>query len=142
MKRTPLFFWILLSIFFSFERPAFPDDSLPPFEVSEVCRRYTRGTATSELVKLLCLVGRLWNTDFKIIYGGNTYDANTAIKYGRSYLLKHYKNEAASRWIKLHVYRAGDQMIYLKYPSGKRRPVGEVLLEELRNLNQMVPSKV
>ena len=130
--------FLSVALFWPSSAWADPKNELPPFEYSEICRRTMKGTQ-SELAKLLCLMGRIWNTDFQIVFNGNTYDANSAVKFGRSYLFKNYKDsEKADRWIKKHVYRQGNGIIYLKYPSGKQRPIATVLLEELKILNQRI----
>lgn len=110
---------------------------LPPFRESEAYHRY-QGRSPSELSKLLYLMDRFRNTQFQVIYEGTTYDSNQAVDYARRYLASHYHQEKAERWIKDHAYRSGPggRVIYMKYPDGKKRPARDVLLDELKALEQ------
>lgn len=124
-------------LFMALEPGAYSEDGLPPLEKSPAYQRFTRGPR-SEMAKLLLLLDRFHNTDYAVIFNGTTYDANTAIQHGRSYLRKNYDDEKADAWLKVHAYYAGPdgKFIYVLYPSGKRRPMAEVLLEELAALNR------
>ena len=137
MKR---FFMLLLgiSLFLGSTVPsAYSDDALSPLEESPAYQRFVRGPRT-EMAKLLFILDRFHNTGYTVTFNGATYDANTAIRLGRNYLRKFYGGEKADEWLKIHAYHAGPdgKLIYIKYPSGKRRPMAEVFLEELGALNQ------
>ena len=90
-----------------------------------------------EMIKILCLIERFQNSKFSIIYEGTTYDADTAVQHARNYIFNNYKKETADRWLKLYAFRSFNkrETIYLKYPSGKKRRAGDVLLEELNSLS-------
>ena len=140
MRKFFILSVFILAVSSSFEMAgaaASANESLPPFETSQTCRRYTKGNKT-ELAKLICLIERFQNSEFQIVFDGNTYDANTAIGFGRNYIFRNYRNEQADRWIKIHATHAGGtgRVIYLKYPSGRRRPLEQVLAEELSQLTQ------
>lgn len=136
--RTAVFTLILTFVTFaSFGKEIAAQDSTLPLQRSEAYQRYVRGPRT-DLAKLLCLIGQFWNSDFKVIYGGSIYDANTAIQCARLYLFRNYGGGQTDSWIKYHVSRSSEgETIYLKYPGGERRPVADVLLEQLAFLNQI-----
>lgn len=139
VKFPGKFFWIVigtLSIVSIAGRPGAAEDIFPPLEKSEAFQRYLH-SPHSEIAKLLCLVGRFSNTGFKVIYDGDSYDINIAIQFARGYLVKNYRNEKAETWIKKYVFIRGSdgKLIGLKYPGGEKRPVVDVLLEELQKLN-------
>jgi hypothetical protein len=129
----------MLAVFSSLEGMANSGYALTPFRESEAFQRYLRGPR-SELAKLLFLINRFRDTEYKVIFNGNTYDANTAVKYARDFIYKRYRNEPAGRWVKIHAYRSdpGGKIIYLKDPEGAMRPVRDALLEELDALNHSV----
>lgn len=139
MRCVRLFALALLSLWVSGSAqkvPPLSEEGLPPIEESEALRRYLRRPKT-ELTRLLYLADRFLNTEFQVIYNGRPYDSNTAVKYARSYLFKNHKKEKAESWIKVHAHRAGNagEIIYVKYPSGAKRPAREFLLEELQSLD-------
>lgn len=137
LRRAVFIFILTLVAFSTFERKVLAKNAALPLQESEAYQRYVRGPR-SDLAKLLCLIGQFWNSDFKVIYNGNPYDANMAIQCARLYLLKNYKGEPAVPWIKQHVSKSYEgETIYLKLPAGERRPVADVLLEQLAFLNQI-----
>ena len=93
----------------------------------------------SELSKLLYLMDRFRNSEFKVVYNGTEYDSKFALKETKKYIAKNYKNTAAESWIKIHAYRAqgGGDLIYLKDPEGKVYLLRDVLLEELNQLSSI-----
>ena len=137
MKRC---FILLLEISLLLGSPmpsAHSDGALPPLEESPAYQRFLRGPRT-EMAKLLFILDRFHNTDYTVTFNGATYDANTAVRFGRDYLRKFYGGEKADEWLKIHAYHAGPdgRLIYIKSPSGEWRPMAEVFLEELEALNQ------
>lgn len=116
------------------------EEFLPPLKESTAYKRYLHRPRT-EMSKLLYLFDRFLNTDFKVVYDGTTYDSKTAIYYGRIYVAKNYHGEKAIHWLKIHAYRSQPRgkIIYLKYPNGKKRPLRDVLLEELGALEKIYP---
>jgi hypothetical protein len=122
----------------SFAEFAYSEDSvpsLPPLQESPAYQRFIRGPQT-ELAKLLCLLERFRGTELGVVFAGATYDANTAVQHGRTYLIKTYHDESADQWLKVHVKAGPDgRPIYVKSSDGKRRPAGDLLLEELAVLN-------
>lgn len=93
----------------------------------------------SELSKLLYLMDRFRNSEFKVVYNGTEYDSKFALKETKKYIAKNYKNTPAENWIKTHAYRAqgGGDLIYLKDPTGKAYLLRDVLLEELLRLTSI-----
>jgi hypothetical protein len=113
------------------------DPSFEPVEQSKAFRQYTLRGA-SEFSKILYLIDRFKNTKVEVVYDGYPYPALRAAQEARAYLAKNYRQgDPAERWIKLNAYRSGaGNIIYFKYPDGDRRPMRDVLLEELQILKQ------
>lgn len=141
--RVAAFLLLSLGLLGSAQKvPPLSEEGLPPIEESEAFRRYLRRPKT-ELARLLYLADRFLNTEFQVIYNGHPYDSNTAVKYARSYIFKNHKKEKAESWIKVHAHRAGNsgEIIYVKYPSGAKRPAREFLLEELQRLDEAMEER-
>ena len=133
MKKYLVAFFLLsgLASFFTFPASA---DSLSPELQSKAYERYLQ-RSPSELSKLIYLLERYKDTDIKVIYDGNEYDALEGANYAKRYLAQHYnKKENAEKWLKIHAYRStpAGNVIYFKFSDGQRRPMLDVLLEELR----------
>lgn len=88
-----------------------------------------------ELSKLLLVVENLRYSNFKVIFDGTQYEINSVLLFARNYLRKNYNGEKAETWVKTYLYRSPHrgEVIYLKFPDGTRRPLRDVLLEELRD---------
>ena len=125
-------------LIFSIAPTAFSSDFLPPFQETSAYRQYLKRPKT-ELSKILYLLDRFKDSSVKVVYDGQKYDAKYAAGEATKYIARNYKKkEQAESWIKIHAYRSqpdGD-IIYLKYPDGKYRPLRDVLLEELSLLTQ------
>ena len=89
-----------------------------------------------EMLKLFLVMDQFKNTKFKVIYEGHEYDINLALLKAKRFLNTHYKNEKADQWVQVNLYRSQSkgEIIYLKYPDGKLRPLRDVLIEELHLL--------
>lgn len=89
-----------------------------------------------ELAKLLLVTEQYRNSNLTVIFERSEYDINSAVDRARGFLLKTYRGEPAESWVKTYLARSGTRgdVIYLKSPDGSRRPLQDVLLEELRNL--------
>ena len=139
LKLKTLIFLILSFLIFPlFGRTETSSNSLPLMKESDAYKEYLK-RPQSELSKVLFLIDRFKNTEFKVIYGGDEYDSNFGVTMARQFLILNYKNETADRWVKTHTYLSEPegQIIYLKYPKGDRRPARDVLLEELRDLDNL-----
>ena len=88
----------------------------------------------SELTRVLSLFQGYREQDFKVIFNGNTYEAQVAIERARKFLFTHYHGEDIAHWISTYLYRTPDQgkIIYLAFPDGSKRALRDVLIEDLK----------
>jgi len=89
-----------------------------------------------ELAKLLFVVERYRDSNFKVIYDGTEYHVNSAVAQVRSYLQRNYHSERAEVWIKKYLFLSPThgEVIVLKSPEGRKRPLRDALLDDLRKL--------
>lgn len=89
-----------------------------------------------ELAKLLFVVERYRDSNFKVIYDGAEHDMNSTIPSARVYVQRNYNGERAETWIKKYLYHSPtrDQVIVLKSPEGRERSLRDALLDDLRKL--------
>lgn len=90
----------------------------------------------TELGKLVYLLNFYQDKEVKVIFDGQTYDTPVALQKARRLLRVYYKGEEARAWIQTHLYRSPRErkIIYLAFPDGSRRPLRDVLMEELEKL--------
>lgn len=110
---------------------------MPSLQQSEAYRQYAHRPRT-ELSKLVYLMDRFRSSDFVIFSDGMIYDADFALKFAKKYLSKNYNKERAEHWIKVHAYRTpgAGKIIDIQFSDGTRRPLRDVLLEELKVLER------
>ncbi len=77
-----------------------------------------------------------YKTGYKVLYDGHEYSVNLAFAKAKKFINDNYKNEALEPWIKTHLYRSKSrgEIIYLKYPNGRLRPLREAIVEVLHTL--------
>lgn len=111
---------------------------LPPIQESFAFKQYAF-RKPNELSKILYLLDRFKNADYRVLYNGMEYDAVTALKYARQYVSRNYRQENALAWIRSNAYRSNPEasIIYLKLPDLTTRELRDVLLEELRELEEL-----
>jgi len=92
----------------------------------------------TETAKLLYLMQRYQHKGFQIILDGNSYDSRVAFEKARRALIGYYQGEEAKVWIGKYLYRSPEKrkIIYLSFPNGVRRPLRDVLLEDLFRLQE------
>jgi len=128
--------WLLLTSWIALATPT------GGLENSDAFNRYIKRQPT-EISKLVYLIDRFRDMNAVIIYDGNEHKADEAADYARRYLRQYYDtNQTAVNFIKLHAVRSspGGEIIYIKFPDGKVRPLKDVLLEELKMLNDIYSS--
>ena len=120
------------------EPPPRAEQFLVPAKDSPAFKHYKQ-RSKNEISKLLYLLERFHNTEFKVIYDGTTYDANTAIDLSRAYITQNYHGEKALSWIRINANRSTPKgaVIYMTFPNGKKRPLRDVLIEELAALEKI-----
>ncbi len=113
-------------------------ESMPSIEKSEAFQRYSR-RPTTELSKLIFLIDRYKNSELKVMYDGHEYTAVESAGYAKTFLSKNYKKGAADYWVKNHCYRTepAGNIIYVKFSDGSKRPLKDILLEDLGRLQKL-----
>ncbi len=106
---------------------------------SEAFKQYQLRKSDTELSKLIYLMDRYRDAKFEIQYDGSWYGADEAMMEARKYLRQNYKNEPAEKFIKLHTYRpyGKEKIIFIRFPNDEIRILRDVLLEELKRLDQV-----
>jgi len=124
-------------IFSPLDEQMIAEEPLRSPKESQAYQRYHLRPKT-ELSRLLYLMDRFVGTPIQVIYNGNAYDADRAVKYARGYIARHYQNENVELWIQRNTYRSNPEgrIIYFRYPDGSRRPARDALLEELDKLDR------
>lgn len=94
-----------------------------------------------ELAKILLITEYYRDSNLRVIFDGNEYHIRSALTLARSYLQRNYHGEAAETWIKRHLSRSPGrgEVIALKFPDGRKRPLSDVLLDDLHRLPMSRP---
>lgn len=89
-----------------------------------------------EFAKLIFVTEHYRNSNLKVVLDGNVYEIKSALARALAYLQRNYRGEEAEAWINGHLYRSPlrGEVIYLRYPDGRERPLRDVLLDDLRHL--------
>ncbi|MBN1688443.1 MAG: metallophosphoesterase [Candidatus Omnitrophica bacterium] len=109
-----------------------------PLQESAAYHQYTL-RPESELSKLRFLMDRFKAMQVVIIYDRREFATDVSVKQARRYLQKHYNNENAIEWIRVHAYRAkhaGD-VILVQYPDGTTEGLRDAFLNELEELENL-----
>ena len=87
----------------------------------------------TEMGKLFQILNIYQSGDYKVIYNGDTYETGAAISHAKKFIAAHYHGEDTQAWVRNHLYRSPDKgsIIYLTFPDGSRRPIADVLIEDL-----------
>ena len=133
MKKNILLL-LIATILFSPSGFALGETALPAFQDTPAYKQY-QNRPKSEFSKILYLMDRFRKTPLMVIYDRVEYDSEVALKHAKAYVTKHYHKEDATEWIRENAYRSTQgAVIYVKYPDGDKRPLRDLLLEELQNL--------
>ena len=116
--------------------PLYP--GFPSLEESKAYQQYKLRPA-GERSKLLYLIDRFTDSDVKIVYDGEYFEALTAGRIARWFLSRNYKNESAEKWIMrwCNTSILENNLIWVRLPDGRFRLSREILLEELAALNSV-----
>ena len=92
----------------------------------------------NDFAKLIFLMNYYRNAAFTIVFDGADYTPQFAFPFAQVYLFTHYNNESAAKWIKQHCYRSpfNQNIIYLRFPSGRYDPARDVILRDLAQLEK------
>ncbi len=142
IEKATLFFLVLALL--SFLPQSFSADfGIQPIAESQAYQKFLN-RPKNEISKLSFLIDRFRDMGVIVIYEGHEFDAEKAAQFAKKYLKENYKpgDGSAESWIKLHCYRseASKEVIQMRFPDKKEKPVRDVLLEELTELNQITIS--
>ncbi len=92
----------------------------------------------SELSKIIYLIDRFGDTEVEILYDGHYYKARFVKQVARWFLFHRYKKESAEQWIQVWCHKSAfsGSLIWVKLPDKSMRLAREVLLEELKILDE------
>jgi len=111
---------------------------MQPLQESVAFKQY-QTRPKSELSKLLFLIERFGNTDFQILYDGHYYSTRFAKQVARFFLVSRYEKEKAEKWILKWCNKTvfGGNLIWVKFPDGSTKLARELLMEELKVLDDV-----
>lgn len=111
----------------------------PNFRETEAYRQFVK-KPQNDFAKIIFLMNYYRTAPFTIVFDGADYTPEFAFPFAQVYLFTHYKQEKAVPWIKKHCYRSviGQNVIYLRFPSGKYEPARDVILRDLAELNRVL----
>ncbi|MBI3317470.1 MAG: hypothetical protein HYZ85_05670 [Candidatus Omnitrophica bacterium] len=107
-------------------------------QTSDAYRQYVK-RPKNELSKLIYLMDFFKAQDIKVNYDGYDYDAEYAARIAKGYIAKNFTSgDKAEKWLKIHAYRSQPRgnVIYLKYSDGKLKSMREILIQELKKLEE------
>lgn len=117
-----------------------PYSGLQPLLESQAYKQY-RNRPVSELSKIIYLIDRFMNSDIEVLYDGHYFKAQFAGRVARWFLAAHYRKEKAEQWIMrwCNTTVPAGNLIWVKLPDGSFVLSREILLEELKKLNEHSP---
>ncbi len=143
MKKFFLFFGLLFvfqttSISLSFAQKT-ALDGFPPARESQAFQQF-KLRPVSESSKLLYLIDRFAGTKIEIVYNGRYFGAPFAANLARWFLARNYKNQKPKEWVMrwCNTSVPAGNLIWVKLPNGKFQLAREMLLRELKELEQIV----
>ncbi len=114
----------------------------PEFQEIRESKAYKlfRTRPTSEFSKLLYLIDRFSEEDIQIVYDGHYFTTRFVSRLARWFLSRKYHSETSSEWILrwCNTTVPKGNYIWVKFPDGRFRRAREILVEELRRLDQVV----
>ena len=137
-------FWIsgVLFIFFSLvfcgKVPSvLGADSLQPLAESQAYQDFLKKPENS-LSKAICLLNYFRTAPLIIQFDGIEYVPAFVYPFGLTYLMTNYHDEDPEQWVRKNCYRSlfTNKIIYFKFRNGTSRPVRDVILDKLHELNE------
>ena len=118
------------------------EDGLTPLKESTAYQQY-KMRPLSDHSELIFLIDRFADSDIEIVYDGHYYSAAFVGRIARWFLSRHYKKEAAEKWVMTwcNTSVVTGNLIWTKLPGGKFRLAREVLLSELKALHELEDSE-
>lgn len=126
-----------LTLYAESNAPLYPE--FPAMKDSKAYKRFiTR--PLSERSKLLYMIDRFTDSKIKIVYDGVYFDPGVVGPIARWFLSRHYNKEAAEKWVMMWCNTSVPEgnLIWVQLPQGQFRLGRDILLEELKALNESV----
>ncbi len=129
----------LLCAFFSLGAAKAVKDDLPPIEQSAAYQDFLKKPVTN-VSKGMCILNYFRDLPVSVQYEGVDYPVLVAYPLGVAYFLANYRNEDPRHWVKKNCYRSlqKNEIIYLKLQDGRFRPVRDIFLEKLDELDKLL----
>ena len=131
-----IFLAMNVTVFAAASQALYPN--LTPIPESPAYQQY-RNRPVSELSKIIYLIDRFMDSDIEILYDGHYFDAKFSGRVARWFLATHYRKENAEQWIMrwCNTTVPEGNLIWVKLPDGSFLLAREVLLTELKKLNEI-----
>ncbi|OGW80636.1 MAG: hypothetical protein A3G33_09895 [Omnitrophica bacterium RIFCSPLOWO2_12_FULL_44_17] len=92
----------------------------------------------TELSKLVYMCDRLFDSNVEVLFEDQYYSAKFAAGVSRIFVAAHYRQEKAEDWIKRWGSTSpSGKPVWVKLPDGSFKLAKDVLLAELKELNQL-----
>lgn len=110
---------------------------LPPIAESQAYKDFLKKPG-NDLAKMICVLNYFRNAPVMVQYEGVDYLPQVAYPFGLVYLMTNYRNENPEEWVRKTSYRslANNSIIYFKFKDGSYRPMRDVLIEKLKELEE------
>ena len=147
-KNGPFRIAVMMVVSLTLNTALFAEAAAPPplysglshLTESQAYQQY-RNRPVSELSKIIYLIDRFMNSGIEILYDGHYFSAQFSGRVARWFLATHYRKENAEQWVMrwCNTTVPAGNLIWVKLPDGKFLLAREVLLSELKKLNEMTP---
>jgi len=144
MKRWFFHLAILLILAFTAQATLFAQGSyaiysgFPDLQESQSYKEFKK-RPLSEHSKLIYLIDRFGDADIEIVYDGHYFSAPFVARVTRWFLSRHYKRESAEKWVMRWCNTSiSGNLIWVKLPDGHFRLSREILLSELKALDEAI----
>lgn len=119
-----------------------PSEAFPDISSSKAYQQF-KTRPHSDFSKLLFLIERFENSGIEIVYDGHYYKAFFAAKLARWFLARNYRKETPQEWIMrwCNTSIPSGKLVYVKFADGKFKLSREVLMGELKALEETVAAE-
>lgn len=101
--------------------------------------QHFRQRPVNDFSKLMYMIDRFSGEKIQIVYDNHYFDAQFSAKIAKWFLGRNYKKETPREWIMRWCNTSiSGQLIWVKMPSGKFKLSREVLMEEIKDLDQTI----
>ncbi|MBN1688642.1 MAG: hypothetical protein JW893_06040 [Candidatus Omnitrophica bacterium] len=113
-----------------------------PIEESKAYLKFLE-SPKSDYAKILFLIDRFGEADAEIIYEGYVFSTTFAAHFARQFLSRQYRGETPEKWIMrwCNTSVIKGELIWVRLPNQKYKLSREVLLEEVKVLEECLKGK-